>query len=365
MNHRASSASGLRPDVVVVGGGIVGVACAAHLAALGRSVVLVERTQLAAGASGRNSGVVQHPIDPVLVELHLETLALYRALPDRSQGGFMLPDVPSGLLLVTHDPAVARSVAAGLSISRPELAPAFLDAQEAHALEPALAPGVAACRLAIGYPVAPAAATQAYAAWAEGLGVRIRVGRAARLRLASGRVVGVELDGGERLLAEDVVVAAGPWTPQVVDPSGSWRPIRASWGVVVGITLAVPPMHVLEEAEIDIEPGTAAPTPAADEGHAFSLVPAGPESTLGSTFLDEEPEPAAVLPAILRRGAGFVPGIVTADVVAHRVCARPLSLDGRPLVGRPFAPLLTERWTRLREAWAQTTFYLFHAEGWR
>jgi hypothetical protein len=35
------------------------------------------------------------------------------------------------------------------------------------------------------------------------------------------------------------------------------------------------------------------------------------------------------------------------------------------LVGRPFAPLLTERWTRLREAWAQTTFYLFHAEGWR
>lgn len=35
------------------------------------------------------------------------------------------------------------------------------------------------------------------------------------------------------------------------------------------------------------------------------------------------------------------------------------------LVGRPLVPILAERWTGLREAWAQTTFYLFHAEGWR
>ncbi len=35
------------------------------------------------------------------------------------------------------------------------------------------------------------------------------------------------------------------------------------------------------------------------------------------------------------------------------------------LVGRPLLPLMAERWTGLREAWSQTTFYLFHAEGWR
>ena len=34
------------------------------------------------------------------------------------------------------------------------------------------------------------------------------------------------------------------------------------------------------------------------------------------------------------------------------------------LVGRPLLPL-AERWTGFREAWSQTTFYLFHAEGWR
>lgn len=35
------------------------------------------------------------------------------------------------------------------------------------------------------------------------------------------------------------------------------------------------------------------------------------------------------------------------------------------LVGDPLLPFVAERWTAVREAWAQTTFYLFHAEGWR
>src|SRR5688572_23885687 len=79
------------PDVIVIGGGIVGVSSAAHLAAVGRSVMLLERSEIAAGASGRNSGVVQHPLDPVLIGLHLETLALYRALAEIDRAGFTLP----------------------------------------------------------------------------------------------------------------------------------------------------------------------------------------------------------------------------------------------------------------------------------
>ncbi len=42
--------------------------------------------------------------------------------------------------------------------------------------------------------------------------------------------------------------------------------------------------------------------------------------------------------------------------------AEPEAID---LVGRPLLPSVAERWTDLRETWAQTTFYLFHAEGWR
>ena len=246
------------PDVIVIGGGIVGVSCAARLAATGRRVVLLERTEIAAGASGRNSGVVQHPFDPVLVDLHLETLRLYRELAeDEDEGageGLALAASPAGLLLVTHDADLARQQADALAESHPALSPAFLGPDEVRALEPSLARGVSACRLAIGYPVAPAAATRAWAARARRLGVDIRVGEAARPLSAAGRVTGVELERGERMRAEHVVVAAGPWTPDVIDPSGAWRPIRSSWGVVVAITLPDPPGHVLEEADIDIEP---------------------------------------------------------------------------------------------------------------
>jgi glycine/D-amino acid oxidase-like deaminating enzyme len=315
-------------DVIVIGGGIVGVSSAAHLADAGRRVLLLERSEVAAGASGRNSGVVQHPFDPVLVALHLETLDLYRALGEADEG-FTLPARPAGLLLVTHDPGVARRLADSLAASHPGLSPRYLDPDAAHALEPSLAAGVAACRLAIGYPVAPAAATRAYAAQAARRGVDIRPGEPARPWIVSGRVAGVELASGERLAAEHVVVAAGPWTPEVIDPRGAWRPIRPSWGVVIGVTLVDPPTHVLEEAEIDIEPGS----DPADADRAFSLVPAGAGSSLGSTFLDEEPDAAVLVSSIVARGARFVPGIVSAGVGPSRVCARPQSNDGRPLVG--------------------------------
>ena len=54
------------PDVAIVGGGIVGCALAAFLAEDGARVRLYERAVLAAGASGRNSGLLQHPMDEPL-----------------------------------------------------------------------------------------------------------------------------------------------------------------------------------------------------------------------------------------------------------------------------------------------------------
>jgi glycine/D-amino acid oxidase-like deaminating enzyme len=288
-------------------------------------VTLLERTEIAAGASGRNSGVVQHPFDPVLVELHLETVESYRAID-----GLAIPPEPAGLLSVTHDVDGVRRLAESIGASHAHLGPRFIDPDEMRTLEPSLAPGVAACRLEIGFPVGPATATRAFAARAERDGVEIRLGAEAGLWRRDGRIEGV-IVGGERLPAADVVVAAGPWTPAIVDASGGWRPIVPRWGVVVPVTLEAPPRHVLEEAEISIEPGAATDDEA---GHALSLVTADGISSLGSTFLVERPDPVRTVPSLIRRGARFVPAIADAPLGSPRSCARPLSLDGRPLVGR-------------------------------
>lgn len=317
-------------DVAVLGGGIVGCAVAAHLAASGRAVTLLERAAIAAGASGRNSGVIQHPFDPVLADLHRRTLDLYRTLPGDHGLHELLSAPPAGLLLISHDADAARAQAEGLALTHPELRPEYLGPGASARMEPALAPDVAACRLEIGYPVSPAASTEAYAAWARSLGVDIRIGQAGRPWLDGDAVRGVLLDDGTRLAADQVVVAAGPWSPELIDPSGAWRPIRPLWGVVVTIELDDPPSQTIEEAETDIEPGATG-----DPGtHAFSLIPADGGSSLGSTFLRDEPDPVAELPRIMARARTFMPGLDDRRLGALRVCARPLSLDGRPLIGR-------------------------------
>lgn len=314
------------PDVIVIGGGIIGVSAADHLAALGRRVVLLEESDLGAGASGRNSGVVQHPFDPVLVELHLETVRLYRGLE-----GIDLGERPAGLLSVTHDVEGARRLSMEIAASHAHLRPTFVPPDEVRRLEPSLGEGVAACHLDIGYPVGPATATRAYAARARHRGADLRIGIAAAPWTDDGRALGVVLGDGTRVASADVLVAGGPWSPALVDPSGAWTPIVSRWGVVVPVILEAPPSRVLEEAEISIEPGS---DDDGEAGHAFSLVTAEGSSSLGSTFLEDEPDASALVPAIVRRGARFVPAIAVAPIGSPRVCARPQSLDGRPLVGR-------------------------------
>jgi glycine/D-amino acid oxidase-like deaminating enzyme len=330
----------VNPDVAVVGGGIVGTATAAFLAEAGARVTLFEATEIAAGASGRNSGVVQQPFDEVLAGLYRRSLQLYRQLAVERPGSFRIDNRPAGLLYV--GPAAAESMARGLvgawAAAYPDAGAELVAASALRDLDPALADDLVACHLDIGYPAAPASATRAYASLAEHAGASVVTGGGARLAVRNGAAVGVELDG--RLVeAGSVVVAAGPWTPEVLggalDGTRLWPPIRRSWGVVAALELERPPRHVLEEIDIDIEPDEGGDGSAArDAGFGFSLVTADGASALGSTFLPEAPEPSEVVGRLCDRGARYVPAIADAPVVATRTCARPVSPDGRPLIGR-------------------------------
>ncbi len=339
-------------DVVVVGGGIVGAAAAAFLAEAGAAVTLVEASAIAAGASGRNSGVVQHPFDRALRDLYRATMAAYRELAADGSLGFALPAEPAGLLLVGLAESGPRRVAADLADLWPELEPEFVDPTVLRRLEPSLAPGVSACRLRIGYPVPPAAGTRTFGRLAERRGARIVVGRAVAALTRSGDLTsGVRLTDGTSITAGAVLVAAGPWSPALIDPSGRWRPIRPVWGVVVEVGLADPPGHVIEEAAMDEALGEVAaarpadvvgdgpadevgdgPDPAGDRPD-FSLVTADGRTSLGSTFLDHEPDPAAWIPRLVAHGRRFLPALADAQLGAVRACARPVAADGRPLIG--------------------------------
>jgi glycine/D-amino acid oxidase-like deaminating enzyme len=303
-------------DVVVVGAGIVGCALAAFLAEAGASVLLVERDEVGAAASGRNSGILQHPMDAALAPLFDASLADYRSLGEH---GFTLPDEPHGILVVAPP---ALGVVDELA-AFPELRAEALAPGEPARIEPVLAPDLAGVRLHTGYPVGAGAATRAFAARARAAGARIETGAAAALAPGGVTVAGVRRSAGA------VVVAAGPWTPELVDPTGSWRPIAPLWGVVVEMRLDRPPRHAFEEAGIDQLVASGGDPPP-----LFSLVTTGAVSALGSTFLRERPDAEALAPLLRERGARFVPALAGTALGAARACARPLSADGLPLLGR-------------------------------
>lgn len=328
------------PDVAVIGGGIIGCSAAAILAKRGATVVLFEATAIGAGASGRNLGAIQHPFDAVLAPLYRASLEHYRDLA-RSDEGFALAAEPAGVLMLNRDPEASRRQAERLTTSVPDLQAAFMDADEVAAAEPSLAAGFAACRLETGYPIPPAWATAAFERLAARRGARMRVGAAARAWIENGAARGVTFADGTRQAAGSVLIAAGPWSPPLVDRSGGWRPITRTWGVTVQLDLGeAAPHHVVEEDEVDAVNRPVVAASRAAEGHPdadppslFSVASAAGMSTLGSTFLPREPDPAPIARLLIGRGATYLPAIGTAPVVEVRVCARPQSVDSRPFIG--------------------------------
>lgn len=336
-------ASGVSADVVVIGGGIIGCSAAAMMADRGASVILVEGTAIGAGASGRNLGAIQHPFDPVLAPLYRESLLRYRALAATTDAGFTIGDAPAGLLLLNRDADAAASQAARFAAELPELRPALISSDELVALEPSLAPGPSAVRLDTGFPIPPASATEAWARLADERGATVLIGRSGRPSVTDGRATGVALEDGTRIGAAAVLVAAGPWSPTLVDPAGTWRPIRPTYGVTLQLRLGdAAPRQVVEEDEVDgINRAEAAAERAAEVAadataeppSVFSVASVGGISTIGSTFLPAEPDPAALEPMLLRRAAAYLPAVTEAEVIGRRMCARPQSVDGRPFIG--------------------------------
>jgi len=354
------------PDVAVIGGGIVGTATAAALSAAGARVVLYEAgPAVAAAASGRNAGEVCHPPDPILGALYHESLERYRALagePLPDGDVLRVPADPIGVLELAFDHDLVRRVAASLAERQPDLRPDVLDPAELRRLEPLLAEGLSAFRIATGYPVRPASATAAFASFAVRHGATIETNARARVWTSGGVARGVEV-GGRRIAAGSVVVAAGPWTPEIVDPSGAWRPIRPVWGVIVEMHLDPAPGHVMGElideatlllsrpaGEADDRAGargaaaSAGTRPAGSAGDLpapiLGINPAPPRAdgsvapmALGGTLAPAEPDAHRVAPTLVRHAQRFLPSLHEGQAGAVRTCARPQAFDGRPLIG--------------------------------
>lgn len=218
-----------RPDVLIIGGGISGVATAWELASHGVRTTLLEANELASMASGwtlagvRQSG--RHPAELPLAEAAVRRwagLAEELGVVDieyRQHGNLRLALTEDDVPAIRQ--VVADGRAAGIEMH-------FLDGNDAiREIAPALASDLpAASWCPTDGHANPTKTVLAFAEGARRAGAVIREHTPVRgLVLDGNRVTGARLDG-ETIDAGAVVVAAGVYTLRLLAPLGIELPIR-------------------------------------------------------------------------------------------------------------------------------------------
>ncbi len=229
-------------DVLVIGLGAMGSAALYHLAGRGAKVIGVDRfaPPHALGSTHGRSRIIREAYyeHPGYVPLVRRAYENWDALERRAgeplyamTGGVMIGDPQSGLVRGSLESATRHGIAVEV-----------LAAEEIRRRFPALAPrdgmvGIYERRAGVLFPEACVSAHLRLAV-ADGAEVRVNT-RIERLEMGSGHVTAT-FDGGS-IVARGVVLAAGPWTSELLD----------ALGAIVQLTVERQTMHWLADGDAD------------------------------------------------------------------------------------------------------------------
>ncbi len=320
----------VRSEIVVVGGGVVGLSVAYELACRGRQVVVLDRDELAGVATRAAAGMLAPTseadlADDALVELEVDSLRRYpgfvagiEALSGRSCG-----HRADGTLWVALNRDQEGDLERLAAMQRAKgLAASWLSSHDTLVREPHVSGRVVAGLLIDGdHQVDPRALAASLRTAIAALDGRIVTKcRVTRIEDEAGRVRGVvgEAHGGPFRVACDVaVLAAGVWSGDVEAPLPplGLRPVKGQLVRLAGPELL---RHVVRSPDVYLVPRR------------------GGELLLGATMeeqgLDALPTAGAVLD-LLREAWRILPGIYDLAVTELSVGFRPAVRDHRPVVG--------------------------------
>ncbi len=331
-NRAASGAGGTRPDVVVVGAGVAGLAVAHRAAARGMRPLVVDR----GAPGGATTHVAAGMLAPVseaafgeraLLELNLAAAGRWRAWADEvaAAAGVDAGLRECGTLLVARDRDQAEALERELAFRHEcGLRAERLLPSQARDREPALSPAV---RLGLDVPgdhaVDARRLAAALATAAQRLGGRVRADTEVAELLVDGDCVrGVRLAAGEVVETDAVVVAAGPWSGMVAGlPPAAQVPVRP----VKGQTLRLR------------DPAGAGLLERVVRSEEMYLVPLGNgRYVLGATVEERGFDTAVTAGAVhdlLREAAEIVPGVLELEVEEVLAGLRPGTPDNAPILG--------------------------------
>ena len=332
-------------DVVIVGGGVIGAACAEALSREGLGVVLLERHGLAAGASSAcQSGIGLGPfMEDYDLRLHLGGIAAYGEM---AAGGLDVDYHRCGGLLVGQPDEDARIKARLDQLRCMGVACEWLDQAALRAAEPRLSPALSGAALFedVGQ-ASPMRVVVELLGRASRCGARIHPGtELTGIELTRGRVTAA-LTGRGRIAAGRIVIATGAWSREVGRLAGLQVPV---WPLKGHVLVTEPAAGTLRhyvsdsgyegtvEAMRDTEVGPDGPRPAPPQVAAVvQNLPYG-QLLIGSSRefagFDREVSRDRVA-QIGRQACRLVPSLAQMRIIRTYTGFRPWTPDGRPLIG--------------------------------
>jgi glycine/D-amino acid oxidase-like deaminating enzyme len=323
-------------EVVVIGAGLVGAACAHALASAGRDVCVIDRAGPIAGttAGGEGNILVSDKVPGPEAGLALRSARLWQELAEQAAGRFEFEQ--KGGLVVAHDD---EQLAALRALARAQggdgVDAQLLDGPGLRAAEPHISPGLPG---GVFYPqdcqVQPMLAASWLLAEASRLGARLAWGADVLAGEAGGgRITAVQTSRG-RIAAGAVVNAAGPWSGMVAERLGGRLPIRPRRGHIL-VTEPLPPLirHKVYESDYVttvMSDSDDAACSAVVEGTRAGTVLIG--SSREFAGFDRRPS-LRVLAAMAARATAIFPFLAGVRVLRSYVGFRPASPDHLPIIG--------------------------------
>jgi glycine oxidase len=319
-------------DVAVIGGGAIGLSVGWRAAQRGLRVVVLERGRAGGGTSAVAAGMLAPiaeaaPTEQPLLRLGRESARRYPGFVAdlRESSGADVGYLECGTLLAARDRDEAEALERELLMrQRLELPVHRLLPSQARRVEPALAPSL---RLALEVPedhaIEPRRLTAALAAALVRAGGELREGaEVAELLRGQIGVAGVRLAGGERIEAEQVVIAAGVWSSAIAGlPEDQRIPLHPVKGQV--LRLRDPRGPGLLGRVLRWQGGYLVP-----RGDGRYLLGA----TMEERGFDTSVTAGAVF-ELLREARELVPGVDELEIDELVAGLRPASPDNTPAIG--------------------------------
>ncbi len=240
----------MSPDVVVIGGGIVGTSCAFFLSGAGLKVLLLERGALASGTSSACQNGVAHVDDGIGRLLTMASTRLWKTIAPQLPVDPELDGTGHLFLAITEQRMQELQRTARL-LDDAGMPCDMLDAQEVREREPHVSPAVLG---GLFFPedgkLQPIQATFGFAKAAQVRGAELRTGtQATGIEVGpAGDVLAVRT-GNERIPTGAVVDAAGVWSGSIARMVGLDVPLIPRKGHIV-VTEQLP--HMLDATLLEV-----------------------------------------------------------------------------------------------------------------